>query len=238
MLDFANHKASATEEDIKKLCDDVLTHGFNSAFVNPCHVALARSIMGTKGKVGTVVSFPLGQDTLSIKTKTVEEAITDGVDELDIVPDIGALLGDEPENLQKELTALTNTAKTLKEDIIVKFIIETGIFIDEKGKELVPGGVALVKNAAKMIEASGADFVKLCSGMGKRGVSPNDVVLIRSVVAPEMRVKGAGGIDTREEALALMDAGVNRMGTSHAIEIIDANPKSSPVESSKSSIEE
>jgi deoxyribose-phosphate aldolase len=238
ILDFANHHASATERDIKKLCDDVLRYGFNSAFVNPCHVSFARSYMGTKGKVGTVISFPLGQDKVNIKIHAIREAVTDGADELDIVPDISLLLAGNPEAFQTELIMLTKEAKAMRGDVIVKFIIETGLFIDEIGKETIPGGLSMVKNAASLIEKSGADFVKLCSGMGRRGVSPADVRIVRSVIAPTMRVKGAGGIDTREEAMALIEAGVNRMGTSKAIEIIAKNPDSPTIQTPKISTEE
>lgn len=224
MLDFANHRASATQDDIRKLCESVLRYGFNSAFVNPCHVAFARSILGAKSKVGTVVSFPLGQDKANIKIHAIREAVADGADELDVVPDISLLLAGHPDELAKELTTLTREAKTMRQDVIVKFIIEMGLFVDEEGKDLIPDGLQKAKNAALLIEKSGADFVKLCSGMGRRGVSPSDVRIVRSVVAPTMKVKGAGGIDTREEAVALIEAGVNRMGTSHAIEIIAENP--------------
>jgi deoxyribose-phosphate aldolase len=75
--------------------------------------------------------------------------------------------------------------------------------------------------AAQAIERSGADFVKICSGMGKRGVSVDDVAFIRTIIKPEMKIKGAGGIDTKQEVLDLLKAGANRLGTSHAPEIMD-----------------
>lgn len=223
LLDFADHRASATQSDIQKLCDGVIQYGFNSAFVNPLHVSFARKHLGREAKVGTVISFPLGQDRLDVKIHGLREAITDGTDELDIVPDISLLIAEKKEDFQQELQTLTKEAKTMRKDIIVKFIIEMGLFVDEKGAEIMENGLLCVKNAALAIEASGADFVKLCSGMGPRGVCPNDVSLVRSVISPHMKVKCAGGIDTKKEIIALLEKGANRFGTSHAIAIMTEN---------------
>ena len=225
VLDFANHRADATDEDIRTLCKGVLEYGFNSVFVNPLHVAFARKFLDSAGgqkktKVGTVVSFPLGGDLLPIKVHAIREAVANGADELDIVPDISGLFEGQEEEFGKELRELTAQAKHMRSDVIVKFIIEMGLFTDENGKDVTREGSTLVKQAAVMIEKSGADFVKLCSGMGPRGVAPADVALIRSFISPTMKIKGAGGIDTYEEALALLSAGANRLGTSHAIDII------------------
>ena len=224
MLDFANHRADATEEDIKKLCETVLQYGFNSAFVNPTHVALARKLIGDKAKVGTVISFPLGQDVRDIKIHSIREAIQSGANELDVVPDISRVSEEKYDLFKEEVTALVSAAKSMRKDIIVKFIIETGLFVPEQFLSLdtpeIQKGKEKIREAALCIEQSGADFVKLCSGIGKRGVSVDDVTFVRSVVSPTMKIKGAGGIDTKKEALDLITAGANRLGTSHAPEII------------------
>jgi len=221
ILDFANHRADATKEDIKTLVEGTLKYHFNSVFVNPLHVAYAKSLVGDKTKVGTVISFPLGQDTRDVKRLAIQTSVINGADELDIVPDISVMKSGNNDFFLLELQVLTTEAKKMRGDVIVKWIIETGLFIDEQGKDIVPNGKDMVKNAALMIQKAGADYVKLCSGMGKRGVSEYDVALVREAVGPTMNIKGAGGIDTLEEALALVKAGANRLGTSHAIEIIN-----------------
>jgi deoxyribose-phosphate aldolase len=224
MLDFANHRADATDKNIKTLCEAVVQYGFNSAFVNPVHVALARNFLGDKAKVGTVISFPLGQDVREVKIHAIQEAIQSGADELDIVPDISRIKETKFELFDGELKVLTYEAKSMRKGVIVKFIIETGLFLPEQFLSLatpeVNKGKDLVKRAALAIENIGADFVKLCSGMAKRGVSVDDVTFVRSIVSPTMKIKGAGGIDTKKEALDLLSAGANRLGTSHAVEII------------------
>jgi len=224
ILDYANHRADATEKDIQTLCADVLQYGFNSAFVNPVHIKLAKSLVSDKAKVGTVISFPLGQDIREVKVHAIREAVNDGADELDIVPNISKIKEGKLDLLEDELKALTTTAKIMRKEIVVKFIVETGLFVPEHFLDAetpeIHAGREQIVNIAKAIERSGADFVKICSGMGKRGVSVDDVKLVRSVVSPTMKVKGAGGIDTKEKALSLIEAGANRLGTSHAIEII------------------
>ena len=226
VLDFANHSADATEKDIQKLCEAVLQYGFNSAFVNPIHVKLAKSYVQDKAKVGTVISFPLGQDIRDVKIHSIREAIQDGADELDVVPNISKIKEGKADLFEQELVDLTASARSMRKNIIVKFIIETGLFVPEhfltlKTPEIEEGRNQIVL-AAEAIERTGANFVKICSGMAKRGVSVDDVTFIRTVVKPEMKIKGAGGIDTKQEVLDLLTAGANRFGTSHAVEIIMA----------------
>ncbi len=214
-LDLANHHADATPDDIRKLCANVLKYGFNGAFVNPCYIALAKEEVEDKAKVGTAFSFPLGQDTLEMKLFMARESVRLGADELDIVPNNGLLLAEGGfSQYREELRAIVEASKTARNDIVVKFIIETGLFVvDEE---------FLIKRAAEAILASGADFVKICSGMGKRGASLNDVRLVREAIgnAP-IKIKVAGGIDTIGEVRAFLDAGVDRMGTSKAVEIME-----------------
>jgi deoxyribose-phosphate aldolase len=175
--------------------------------------------------VGTVISFPLGQDTLEGKKYAIKEAIEDGADELDIVPDNSKIKDGKPDLFEKECIDLTTYARSLRETIVIKFIIETGLFLPEHFLLLNTPEIGLgrtqIVNASRAVERSGADFIKICSGMGKRGVSVDDVTFIRTIVKPTMKIKGAGGIHTKELVLALLQAGANRFGTSSAPSIID-----------------
>ncbi|MBI5620216.1 deoxyribose-phosphate aldolase [Candidatus Gottesmanbacteria bacterium] len=225
-LDLANHHAGATPEDVKEVCANVLKYGFNGAFVNPCYISLAKATLGDRAKVGTAFSFPLGQDTIEMKLFAAREAIRLGADELDIVPNNGLLLTDNGlGQYRDELRAIVEAVRTERTEAVVKFIIETGLFLadeqtangDERDR-----GEFLIKRAAEAILASGADFVKICSGMGKRGASLNDVRLVKEAIgnAP-IKIKVAGGIDTIEEAKGFLAAGADRIGTSKAVEIMD-----------------
>ncbi|MBI3955683.1 deoxyribose-phosphate aldolase [Candidatus Gottesmanbacteria bacterium] len=209
-LDLANHHADATAADIKRLCADVVKYSFNAGFVNPCYIALAKEELKGKAKVGTALSFPLGQDTLEMKVFAAREAIRLGADELDVGANNGLLLFDETAYLE-EMKAIVSALRQIQQKTIIKFILETG-YLHESN----------IRAGAKAILASGADFVKICSGMGPRGASLDDVRLVKEAIgtAP-INIKVAGSIDTLEEARAFLSAGAQRIGTSKAVEIME-----------------
>ena len=207
-LDLANHHADATPQQIEELCQNVLKYKFNAAFVNPLYVPLATRHVPS-AKVGTVISFPLGQDILDIKLAAAKLAATQGADELDISANVALFKTGSWSSAQTEMTQLVTTAKAINPHIIVKFIIETGYLTPKE-----------IKTASLAVLNSGADFVKTCSGMGPRGATLEDVKLIRDAVGRNIKLKVAGGIGTYTQALAFIQAGTDRIGTSRAIEIV------------------
>jgi deoxyribose-phosphate aldolase len=213
-LDLANHHQDATPEAIGKLCEMVKKYGFNSAFVNPCYLPLARELLGDKGKIGTVISFPLGQDTKNTKILAAIDAVKKGADELDVCLNVGLLKGGEREKVLEEMKAIVQAAKDVKATVIVKFIIETGLLTSEE-----------IKKSSQLVLESGADFVKTNSGFGPRGASLQDVEIIRQAVGDKIKIKVAGGIDTLKEATDFIQAGVDRIGTSKGVEIIEEAKK-------------
>ena len=208
-LDLANHHPEATPEEIKTLCQKVRQYGFHSAFVNPYYVALAKKLLSQE-KVGTVVSFPLGQDHQDIKILAAIKADKEGVDELDVSINVGLFKAGKKEPVLKEMKAIIEAAKNIRQDVLIKFIIETGLLTEKE-----------IKEAAELVFRSGADFVKTNSGWGPRGASLKDVALIRQVVGDKLKIKVAGGIDTYQEAVDFIKAGADRIGTSHAVEIME-----------------
>ena len=207
-LDLANHHPDATPEDIKELCQKVKKHKLHSAFVNPYYIPLARELMAD-GIVGTVIGFPLGQDTQNIKTIAAMEAAKRGADELDVCMNVGLFKGGEEEQVLAEMEAILGAAKNIKGSVVVKFIIETSLLTDEE-----------IKKATQLVLKSGADFVKTNTGWGPRGASLKDVELIREAIGDKIKIKVAGGIHTYKEAVAFIEKGANRIGTSKAVEII------------------
>jgi len=210
-LDFANHRQDATENQIRTLCQKVKQFGFHSAFVNPCFVPLARELLGGRAATGTVISFPLGQDESDVKVLTAIEAVRKGADELDVCMNIGWFKSGKHDQVLVEMKAIVSAAKSLQRRVLVKFIIETGRLNNEE-----------IKKAAQIVLHSGADFVKTCSGMGPRGARLADVKLIRQAVGDKIKVKVAGGIHTFQQAQKFIKAGADRIGTSKAVEIIEA----------------
>ena len=208
-LDLANHHPDATPEQIKSLCQKVKQFGFNSAFLNPCYVKLARELMAEKGRVGTVIAFPLGQDKTDVKILGAIEATRSGADELDVSLNIGWFKAGKKDEVLKEAQKIVEAAKNIKKGVIVKFIIETGLLNDEEIKEI-----------SQLVLKSGADFIKTCSGMGPRGASLKDVGLIKAAIGDKIKIKVAGGIYTQAQALAFIKEGADQIGTSKAVEII------------------
>jgi len=210
-LDLAKHHPETSEKEVRDLCQAVKKYGFHSAFVNPCWVKLAREILGeSRGVVGTVISFPLGQEMKDIKVLSAIEAVNQGANELDISMNVGLFKEGKTDLVLAEMETIVKVVKTLKKSTLVKFIIETGLLTEEE-----------IKKASQLVLKSGADFVKTCSGMGPRGASLKDVELIKSMVGGRIKIKVAGGIDTYQEAIDFINAGVDRIGTSKAIEILE-----------------
>lgn len=210
-LDNAVHKATATEADVRKVCEEVLQYGFNAAFVNPCWVNFAKSLLKDNGKVGAIVSFPIGQDTTESKILSCLDLIKKGADELDISANVGWLKEGRDDDYFGEFLAVVKAVKKENSRKIVKFIIEACYLTEEE-----------IKKAAHFVLQSGADFVKTTSGFGDNDAKIEYVEIIKSVVGDKIKVKAAGGIKTADEVRKYLAAGACRIGTSRAVEIVES----------------
>jgi deoxyribose-phosphate aldolase len=207
-LDFANHHQDATPAAIKTLCQKVKQFHFHSAFVNPGYVTLAKEFLD-KGLVGTVIAFPIGQETQDVKVLAALDAARKGADELDVSMNVGLFKAGKEKQVLTEMKAVVEGVKAIRPKVILKFIIETGFLTATE-----------IKKASWLVFQSGAEFVKTNSGMGPRGASLKDVTLIREALGEKIKIKVAGGIDTLKEAENFIQAGADRIGTSKAPEII------------------
>ena len=206
MIDHTLLKANATQEEIGKLCEEARKYRFASVCVNPGYVALAsRLLRGSNVMVCTVIGFPLGSTTPTVKAIEARDAIANGADEIDMVINIGALKSGNDQLVQDDIKAVRDATrgKTLK------VILETSYLTkDEKVR------------ACKMSKIAQADFVKTSTGFGSGGATPEDIALMRETVGPEMGVKASGGIKNAEVAAAMIKAGATRLGTSASIAIV------------------
>jgi len=214
-LDLANHHANSTHSDIKKVCLLTLKHKFNSVFVNPYYVSFAHQLLNNQAKIGTVVSFPLGQDTLDIKLAATKHALTAGADELDISLNVGLLKQAKWDQTLDEMKALVSTIKEKSQTKIAKFILETGHLTDSE-----------ITKTSQLILESEADFIKTNSGMGPRGAIIKDVEVIKQAIGNQIKIKVAGGIHTYNQAIAFIKAGASRIGTSRAVQIVNQSNSS------------
>ena len=205
-IDHTLLKQDATEEQIDRLLSEAKDYDFASVCVNPCWVAHAKSgLENTDVKVCTVVGFPLGATTSAVKAFETKEAIQNGADEIDMVINVGALKSGNVAFVEADIKAVVEASG----DKLVKVIIEACLLTDEE-KVL----------ACQLAQKAGADFVKTSTGFSTGGATLPDVKLMRQTVGPEMGVKAAGGARSYADAVAFVEAGATRIGTSSGVAIL------------------
>ncbi|MFV0560423.1 MAG: deoxyribose-phosphate aldolase [Enterococcus sp.] len=210
MIDHTILKADATKEDVLKVIEEAKKYHFYSVCINPTWVALAKEeLQGEPVAVCTVIGFPLGASTSATKAFETADAINNGADEVDMVINVGALKTGMFAEVQEDIQAVVTAAK---DRALVKVIIETALLTQDE-----------IVKACELAKAAGADFVKTSTGFSTGGAKVEDVRLMRETVGPEMSVKASGGIHNETEALAMIEAGANRLGTSASIAIISGS---------------
>jgi len=210
MIDHTQIKPTATKNDIVKLCKEAEKHGFGCVCVNSAYVSLAKQLLRrTNVKVVSTAGFPFGSSLPEVKAFEARKAVEKGASEIDMVINIGALKSGDYETVKRDIEGVVDIKRSHGKDLVIKVIIETGYLTkDEKVM------------ACKLAKEAGADFVKTSTGF-VGGATVEDVRLMREVVGRDMGVKAAGGIRTLKEALAMIEAGANRIGTSTGAAIIE-----------------
>ncbi len=209
-IDHTLLKSNATPAAIAKLCEEARNYGFYSVCVNPAFTALAtKHLIGTMVRVCTVIGFPLGATFTEVKVAEAREAIRNGATELDMVLNIGSLLGDELAIVQYDIESVVNAAR--KGDAIVKVIVETALLNEDQKI-----------TACEIVTNSGAEFIKTSTGFASGGATVEDIELMRRYVGLGVRIKASGGIRDIDLALDLLDAGADRLGTSSGVALVEA----------------
>lgn len=189
-----------------------LDAGFATLCIMPALVPIASAMLeGTATKVCTVVAFPLGYALSASKADEARRLVEAGADEVDMVLNIGAVLQGDFAAVEEDVAAVREAVADASDAALLKVILETGY--------LTPEQVALASAAAVR---GGAEFVKTSTGFGPRGASVEDVRVMRATVGPDVGVKAAGGIRDLAAALAMVEAGASRIGTSAGLEIVAA----------------
>lgn len=202
-IDHTNLKAEAQIDDIKKLVDEAVANDFYSVCVNGTYVKDIKEY-NKDVKIAVVVGFPLGAMATKAKAFEAKCAIEDGASEIDMVIAIGRLKDKDYDYVLEDIKAV----KEAIGDKTLKVIIETCLLTDEEKVK-----------ACELSEKAGADFVKTSTGFSTGGASVADVSLMKKTVGDRLKVKASGGIHTRDEAIALVEAGADRIGASKSIEI-------------------
>lgn len=205
-IDHTILKATATKEDINKLCKEAKDYEFYSVCVNGCYVEECREILkGSDIKIAAVVGFPLGAMTTNAKVFEAKEAVENGASEIDMVINIAKLK-------DKEYSYVENEIRMIKEaigDKVLKVIIETCYLNDEEKVK-----------ACELALNARADFVKTSTGFGTGGATYEDAKLMKSVVGDNAEVKASGGVRDAKTASEYINLGVTRLGTSSGVSIV------------------
>jgi len=208
-IDHTLLKPDARLADILKLCDEAKKHSFKAVCVQPCHVkSCVEALQGSGVAVATVIGFPHGANCSEIKAAEARLALEQGAQELDMVINIGALKDGDTERVYWDIKAVVDESSQ-RPGTLVKVIIETSLLTREE-KIL----------ACQLAVQAGAQYVKTSTGFAGGGATLEDVALMVETVKGQAKVKASGGIRSREQALAFLAAGADRLGTSSGIAIV------------------
>ncbi|HXT38492.1 MAG TPA: deoxyribose-phosphate aldolase [Candidatus Angelobacter sp.] len=205
-IDHTLLKPDATASDIERLCNEAREHRLFAVCVNGSRVAQASHVLDeSEVKVAAVVGFPLGATDSDSKRFETEAALDSGAQEIDVVINIGRLRDGDHAYVLRELRDVVEAA----DERPVKVILETCLLTREEKIR-----------ACRVALDSGAHFVKTSTGFSTGGATVEDVKLLREIVGPKFGVKAAGGIRDTRAALAMIEAGATRLGTSNGVAIV------------------
>lgn len=217
-FDATNLRLDATVTDIRQLCTDATAVKAYSVMLYPTSVKLASDVLaGTGVKVGTVAGFPSGRFSTAAKAAEIREAAKNGADEVDVVANYAELIAGNSIAVEAELKQLSELAHDM--GVLLKVIVET-CYLD----------APLMLDALRICEAAGADFIKTSTGFGSGGATVETIALWKANRQGSIRLKAAGGIRTLSDALALIDAGADRLGLSAAIAIVEEFKSGKPTQ--------
>ncbi len=207
MYRYVDHtllRADASWEEIRRLCQEAQIFRMASVCIPSAYVKDAHQCF-PELNICTVIGFPLGNMNTAAKIEETRQALEDGASEFDMVINIGMVKNGRLADCQKEIEAI----KAVVGDKILKVIVETCYLTEEEKISL-----------CRIVTKAGADFIKTSTGFGPAGATPEDVKLFAENIGPDVRIKAAGGISTREELEAYLEAGCARIGTSRALSIL------------------
>jgi deoxyribose-phosphate aldolase len=206
IIDHTILKPEASKAEIQKVIEEAKNYNFYAVCVAPVWTAYtAKSLRDSKVKVCTVIGFPLGANTSETKAYEAREAVLSGADEVDMVINISALKSAHYKKVVRDIQTVVEAVKGKK----VKAIIETGVLTDEEKIK-----------ACELSKQAKADFIQTSTGFVSGVANEKDIALMRKVVGVDMGVKASGGIYTADTALAMVEAGASRIGTSAGVAIL------------------
>ncbi len=202
-------KVDTSISDVRRICEEALKMEMAGVCIPPPFVREAKRIVGeeSKTKVVTVIAFPMGYSALAAKTEEIKRALDEGADEIDGVLNIAALKSGNWNHVENDIEGMA-LATNLKGKQF-KLIVEIGLLNEEE----------LQKVAAQAV-ISRVKYLKTSTGMHGFPVTTEQVKLLRKIADPSLKIKASGGVKTKQQAIDLIKAGADRIGTSAAMEIL------------------
>lgn len=211
MIDHSVLRPESTDDDVKKGCRLALELGLAAVVVNPYHIPITvTALEGSRVKPCSVIAFPFGLSATETKLAEARDVLAKGAGEIDVVMNFSALRSGRDDVVLNEISSITALAKESDRGTVVKVILETCYLNDTQKKK-----------ACLLAVKAGADFVKTSTGFGSAGATVEDVRLLRRMVPSSVGVKAAGGIRTADQAVQMIEAGANRIGTSSSLSILN-----------------
>ena len=204
-IDHTQLKAFAKWEDIQKLCDEAVEYQTASVCIPPAYIKRVHDKYQDKINICTVVGFPLGYSVTSAKVAEVEQALKDGCNEIDMVVNISDVKNGDYDKVEEEI----RTLKKACGNHILKVIIET-CYLTEDEK------IAM----CKAVTNAGADYIKTSTGFGTGGATIEDIRLFKEHIGPNVKMKAAGGVKSKDDLIMFLEAGCDRIGTSSAVGLL------------------
>lgn len=203
-VDHTLLKPEASWEEIKEILDDAIRYRAASACIPPSYVAAASGYTEGRLPICTVIGFPNGYSTASVKVFEAMDAIMNGASEIDMVIDLGMIKSGRFEDVEQEIYRVRQACQGK----VLKVIIETCLLTEEEKIKM-----------CEIVTNAGADYIKTSTGFSTGGATLEDIRLMKEHVGPEVKIKAAGGISSFEDAEAFLEAGADRLGTSRLIKI-------------------
>jgi deoxyribose-phosphate aldolase len=196
---------TASWQEIKTLCDEAVRFKTASVCIPPCYVKPVSEEYGNDPVIATVIGFPLGYSITAAKVLETERAILSGASEIDMVINVSDVKNARFDFVLEEIKLVKKACG----EKILKVIIET-CYLTEEEKVRLCG----------IVTEAGADFIKTSTGFGTAGATIADVELFKKHIGPKVKIKAAGGVKTREDLEAFINAGAARIGTSSAVKLL------------------
>lgn len=206
-VDHTLLRATSSWEEIKVICDEAIAAHTASVCIPPSYIKRIAETYGDKVNICTVIGFPLGYNTTAVKEFEVRQAIADGANEVDMVVNLGDVKNGDFNKVCDEIAALKKAAG----DHVLKVIIETCYLTEDEKIKL-----------CECVTKAGADYIKTSTGFGTAGAKIEDIKLFKQHIGPNVKMKAAGGVKTREDLEMFLSEGCERIGTSSALKLLNS----------------